>query len=101
MLKKAVSFLSKLNIFSVALFFVLFVVVRLDVLPEDIFAVWIYTMIISGAVGFLFLLSVCYLLFKSKKIPSSLEYIVSYFLSAVWICFVGCLAYDVFNFGVF
>ena len=93
MLKKAVSFLSKLNIFSVALFFVLFVVVRLDVLPEDIFAVWIYTMIISGAVGFLFLLSVCYLLFKSKKNPLIIRIYCKLFsfCSMDLLCGLSCL----------
>ncbi len=99
MLKKAISFLPKLNVFCVLVFFVTYIIVRLDILPEDIFAFWISTMFLSAATVLLFIISVVFQWIKSKKAPTDFSYIVGYFLSVLWLCFVGYLVYGVYTFG--
>ncbi|MBQ4266783.1 MAG: hypothetical protein IJB93_01205 [Clostridia bacterium] len=99
MLKKATSFLSKLNIFCIFVFFVTYIIVRLDILPEDIFAFWIGTMFLSGATVLLFIISIIFQWVKNKKFPSGFTDAVSCFFTALWLTFEGYLIYGVYTFS--
>lgn len=101
MLKKAFTLLPVINIVTNLLFFALYVIVRLDILPEDIFTFWIGTMFLSGITVLLFIISTLYQWIKNKKLPGSFSNAVSCFFSVLWLVFVGYLIYDIYNYGVF
>lgn len=99
MLKKLLSALPALNVTANLIFIVFYIFVRLDIFPEDIFTVWIFTMIFSGVTVLLFVISTIYLWVKNKKPPTAFSYILSYFFTALWLFFVGYLFYGVYTFG--
>lgn len=101
MLKKAFSVLPVINIVANLVFIITYIIVRLDVLPEDIFAFWIGTMFLSGGTVLLFIISVIFQWVKNKKLPVGFTNAVSCFFTVLWLVFVGYLIYGVYNYGVF
>ena len=101
MLKKATSFLSKLNIFCVIVFILCFVIVRLDIMPDNFFTVCLWAGFVSLGVTLLFIISVLTLTFKEKKLQDSFRFVVTYFLDAVFISFAGWFVYMVLNTPIF
>lgn len=101
MLKKVTSFLSKLNIFCVIVFIICFIIVRLDIMPDDFFTVCLWTGYVSAGVTLLFIISVLVLTFKEKKLQTDFGFVVTYFLDAVFISFVGWVVYGILNYGIF
>ena len=101
MLKKATSFLSKLNTFCVIVFIICFIIVRLDIMPDDFSTVLLWTGYISAGVTLLFIISVLLLTLKEKKLQTDFGFVVTYFLDAVFISFVGWFVYMVLNTPIF
>jgi hypothetical protein len=101
MLKKATSFLSKLNTFCIVTFIICFVIVRLDIMPDDFSTVLLWTGYISAGVTLLFIISVLILTLKEKKLQTDFGFVVTYFLDAVFISFVGWFVYMVLNTPIF
>ena len=101
MLKKATSFLSKLNIFCVILFILCFVIVRLDIMPDNFFTVCLWAGFVSLGVALLFIISVLTLTFKEKKLQTDFGFVVTYFLDTVFISFAGWFVYMVLNTPIF
>lgn len=101
MLKKVTSFLSKLNIFCVIVFIICFIIVRLDIMSDDFFTVCLWTGFVSLGVALLFIISVLTLTFKEKKLQTDFGFVVTYFLDAVFISFVGWFVYGILNYGIF
>ena len=93
MLKKLASFLSKLNIFCVIVFLVCFIIVRIEILPDNFFDVFLWTGYVSAGVTLFFIISVLLLTFKEKKLQTDFGVVVSLFLDTVFISIVGYLAY--------
>ncbi len=101
MLKKATSFLSKLNTFCVIVFIICFIIVRLDIMPDNFFTVCLWAGFVSSGVALLFIISVLLLTFKEKKLQTDFGFVVTYFLDAVFISFVGWFVYMVLNTPIF
>ncbi len=102
MLKKVASFLSKLNIFCIIVFILCFVIVRLDIMPDDFYTVLLWTGYISAGVTLLFIISVLLLTLKEKKLQTdNLGFVVAYLLDSVFISFAGYLVYDILAHGIF
>lgn len=101
MLKKATSFLSKLNIFCIIVFILCFVIVRLDITPDNFFTVCLWAGFVSLGVTLLFIISVLTLTFKEKKFQTDFGFVVTCFLDAVFISFVGWFVYMVLNTPIF
>ncbi|MBQ5904944.1 MAG: hypothetical protein IIW88_03650, partial [Clostridia bacterium] len=97
MLKKATSFLSKLNIFCIIIFILCFVIVRLDIMPDNFFTVCLWAGFVSLGVTLLFIISVLTLTFKEKKLQDSFRFVVTYFFDAIFISFAGWFVYMVLN----
>ena len=101
MLKKATSFLSKLNIFCVIVFLLCFVIVRLDIMPDNFFTVCLWAGFVSLGVTLLFIISILTLTFKEKKLQTDFSFVVTYFLDTVFVSFVGWFVYMVLNTPIF
>lgn len=101
MLKKATSFLSKLNTFCVIVFIICFIIVRLDIMPENFFTVCLWTGFVSSGVALLFIISVLILTLKEKKLQTDFGFVVTCFLDAVFISFAGWFVYMVLNTPIF
>lgn len=101
MLKKATSFLSKLNIFCIIVFILCFVIVRLDIMPDNFFTMCLWAGFVSLGVTLLFIISVLTLTFKEKKFQTGFSFVVTYFLDTVFISFVGWFVYMVLNTPIF
>ena len=101
MLKKATSFLSKLNIFCVVVFIICFIIIRLDIMPDNFFTVCLWTGFVSLGAALLFIISVLTLTFKEKKLQTDFGFVVTYLLDTVFISFVGWLVYMVLNSPIF
>ena len=101
MLKKATSFLSKLNIFCIIVFILCFVIVRLDIMPDNFFTVCLWAGFVSLGVTLLFIISVLTLTFKEKKLQTDFSFVVTYFLDTVFVSFVGWFVYMVLNTPIF
>ena len=101
MLKKATSFLSKLNTFCVIVFIICFVIVRLDIMPDDFSTVLLWTGYISAGVALLFIISVLLLTLKEKKLQTDFGFVVTYFLDTVFVTFAGWFVYMVLNTPIF
>ena len=101
MLKKATSFLSKLNTFCIVTFIICFVIVRLDIMSDDFSTVLLWTGYISAGVTLLFIISVLILTFKEKKLQTDFGFVVTYFLDTVFVSFAGYLVYDILAHGIF
>ena len=101
MLKKATSFLSKLNTFCVIVFIICFIIVRLDIMPDNFSTVLLWTGYISAGVTLLFIISVLILTLKEKKLQTDFGFVVTYFLDAVFISFAGWFVYMVLNTPIF
>ena len=101
MLKKATSFLSKLNIFCIIVFILCFVIVRLDITPDNFFTVCLWTGFIAAGVTLLFIISVLILTLKEKKLQTDFWFVVTYFLDTVFVSFAGWFVYGILNYGLF
>lgn len=101
MLKKATSFLSKLNIFCIIVFIICFIIIRLDIMPDDFFTMCLWTGFVSLGVASLFIISVLTLTFKEKKLQTDFGFVVTYLLDAVFIGLVGYLIYVILRYGIF
>ena len=101
MLKKVASFLSKLNIFCVIIFLICFVIVRLDIMPDDFFTVCLWNGFVSLGVILLFIISALILTFKEKKPQTDFGFVIAYLLDTVFIGLVGCLIYVILRYGIF
>ena len=101
MLKKATSFLSKLNIFCIIVFILCFVIVRLDIMPDNFFTVCLWAGFVSLGVTLLFIISVLTLTFKEKKLQTDFSFVVTCFLDTVFVSFVGWFVYMVLNTPIF
>ena len=101
MLKKATSFLSKLNTFCIVTFIICFVIVRLDIMSDDFSTVLLWTGYISAGVTLLFIISVLILTLKEKKLQTDFGFVVTYFLDTVFISFAGWFVYMVLNTPIF
>jgi len=101
MLKKVASFLSKLNTFCIVTFIICFVIVRLDIMPDDFSTLLLWTGYISAGVTLLFIISVLLLTLKEKKLQTDFGFVVTYLLDTVFISFVGWLVYEILNYGLF
>lgn len=101
MLKKLASFLSKLNTFCIVTFIICFIIVRLDIMPDDFSTVLLWTGYISAGVTLLFIISILTLTFKEKKLQTDFGFVVTYFLDSVFIIFAGYLVYDILAHGIF
>ena len=100
MLKKATSFLSKLNIFCVIIFLQCFIIVRIDII-DNFFTVCLWIGFVTMGVALLFIISVLTLTFKEKKLQTDFSFVVAYLLDTVFISFVGWLVYEILNYGLF
>lgn len=101
MLKKVTSFLSTLNIFCVIIFLICFIIVRLDIMPDDFFTVCLWTGFVSLGVALLFIISVLALTLREKKPQTDIGFVISYLLDAVFIGLVGYLIYVILRYGIF
>ena len=101
MLKKATSFLSKLNTFCIIVFIICFIIIRLDIMPDAFADAWLWTGFIAAGVTLLFIISVLILTLKEKKLQTDFGFVVTYFLDAVFISFVGWFVYMVLNTPIF
>lgn len=101
MLKKATSFLSKLNTFCVIVFIICFIIVRFDIMPDNFFTVCLWTGFVSSGVALLFIISVLVLTFKEKKLQTDFGFVVTYFLDTVFVSFAGWFVYMVLNTPIF
>ncbi len=101
MLKKVPSFLSKLNIFCVIIFLLCFIIVRLDIMPDNFFTVCLWTGFVSLGVTLLFIISVLLLTFKEKRLQTDFGFVVTYFIDTVFVGFVGWFVYMVLNSPIF
>lgn len=101
MLKKATSFLSKLNIFCVIVFLLCFVIVRLDIMPDNFFTVCLWAGFVSLGVTLLFIISVLTLTFKEKKLQTDFSFVVTCFLDTVFVSFAGWFVHMVLNSPIF
>ena len=101
MLKKATSFLSKLNTFCIVTFIICFVIVRLDIMSDDFSTVLLWTGYISAGVTLLFIISVLLLTLKEKKLQTDIGFVVTYFLDTVFVSFAGWFVYMVLNTPIF
>ena len=101
MLKKVTSLLSKLNFFSVIVFLISFIIVRLDIMPDDFFMVCLWAGYISFGITLLFIISVLTLTFKEKKLQNSFGFIVTYFIDTIFIGIVGYLVYILITTPIF
>ena len=101
MLKKATSFLSKLNTFCIIVFIICFIIIRLDIMPDAFADAWLWTGFIAAGVALLFIISVLVLTFKEKKLQTDFGFVVTCFLDAVFISFAGWFVYMVLNTPIF
>ena len=101
MLKKVTSFLSKLNTFCVIVFIICFIIIRLDIMPDNFFTVCLWTGFVSSGVALLFIISVLILTLKEKKLQTDFGFVVTYFLDTVFISFAGWFVYMVLNTPIF
>ena len=101
MLKKATSFLSKLNTFCIIVFIICFIIIRLDIMPDAFADAWLWTGFVSSGVALLFIISVLILTLKEKKLQTDFGFVVTYFLDAVFISFAGWFVYGILNYGLF
>lgn len=101
MLKKATSFLSKLNIFCIIVFILCFVIVRLDIMPDNFFTVCLWAGFVSLGVTLLFIISALILTFKEKKPQTDFGFVIAYLLDTVFIGLVGYLIYVILRYGIF
>ena len=101
MLKKVASLLSKLNLFCVMLFLICFIIVRLDIMPDDFFTVCLWTGYVSFGVTLLFIISAIVLTINEKKRQDSFGFVVTYFIDAVFISIVGYLVYALITTPIF
>ena len=101
MLKKATSFLSKLNTFCIIVFIICFIIIRLDIMPDNFFTVCLWTGFVSSGVALLFIISVLILTLKEKKLQTDFGFVVTYFLDTVFISFAGWFVYGILNYGLF
>ena len=93
MLKKAASLLSKLNLFCVTVFLISFIIVRLDIMPDDFFTVCLWSGYVSSGITLLFIIFALALTFKEKKLQNSFGFTITYFIDTIFISIVGYLAY--------
>ena len=102
MLKKVTSFLSKLNTFCIVAFIICFIIVQLDVLPDDFSTVLLWTGYVSTGAALLFIISVLLLTLKEKKLQTdNFGFVVTYLLDSVFLSFVGYLVYGILEHGLF
>ena len=101
MLKKVTSLLSKLNFFSVIVFLISFIIVRLDIMPDDFFTICLWNGFVSAAAALLFIISVLTLTFKEKKPQTDFGFVIAYLLDTVFIGLVGYLIYVILRYGIF
>lgn len=101
MLKKVTSFLSKLNFFCVIIFLISFIIVSLDIMPDDFFMVFLWAGYISLAVTLLFIISSIMLTIKEKKLQNSFGFVVTYFIDTIFIGIVGYLVYSLITTPIF
>lgn len=101
MLKKATSFLSKLNFFCVIIFLICFIIVRLDIVSDNFFTVCLWAGYVSAGVALLFIISVLILTFKGKKLQKDFGFVVTYLLDSVFASFVGWFVYTLLNSPLF
>ena len=101
MLKKATSLLSKLNFFCVIIFLISFIIVRLDIMPDDFFMVCLWAGYISFAVTLLFMISAIVLTIKEKKLQNSFGFVSTYFIDTIFIGIVGYLVYILITTPIF
>lgn len=101
MLKKATSFLSKLNFFCVIIFLICFIIVRLDIVSDNFFTVCLWAGYVSAGAALLFIISVLILTFKEKKLQKDFGFIVTYLLDSVFASFVGWFVYTLLNSPLF
>lgn len=90
-MKKFSLLLPKLNIFTSLIYLLLFALIKSDIhiFSEPVIVIFAWTTPVVGAVILIFILSVIITAFKTKKIPNSFEYIISYLFTAVSLC-LGC-----------
>ena len=102
MLKKATSFLSKLNTFCIIVFIICFIIIRLDIMPDAFADAWLWTGFIAAGVTLLFIISVLLLTLKEKNLQTdNFGFVVTYLLDSVFIIFAGYLVYDILAHGIF
>ena len=101
MLKKATSFLSKLNTFCIIVFIICFIIIRLDIMPDAFADAWLWTGFIAAGVALLFIISVLILTLKEKKLQTDFGFVVTYFLDTVFVSFAGWFVYMVLNTPIF
>lgn len=101
MLKKATSFLSKLNFFCVIIFLICFIIVRLDIVSDNFFTVCLWAGYVSAGAALLFIISVLILTFKEKKLQKDFGFVVTYLLDSVFASFVGWFVYTLLNSPLF
>lgn len=101
MLKKVTSFLSKLNFFCVIIFLVCFIIVRLDIMPDNFFTVCLWGGYVSFGVTLLFIISAIVLTVKEKKLQNSFGFVVTYFIDTIFISIVGYLGYALITTPIF
>lgn len=101
MLKKATSFLSKLNFFCVIIFLICFIIVHLDIVSDNFFTVCLWAGYVSAGAALLFIISVLILTFKEKKLQKDFGFVVTYLLDSVFASFVGWFVYTLLNSPLF
>ena len=101
MLKKATSLLSKLNFFCVILFLICFIIVRLDIMPDNFFTMCLWTGYVSFGITLLFIISAIVLTIKEKKRQDSFGFVVTYFIDTIFIGIVGYLVYALITTPIF
>lgn len=101
MLKKVTSLLSKLNFFSVIIFLISFIIVRLDIMPDDFFTVCLWAGYISFAITLFFIISALTLTIKEKKLQNSFGFVATYFIDTIFIGIVGYLVYILITTPIF
>lgn len=101
MLKKATSFLSKLNFFCVIIFLICFIIVRLDIVSDNFFTVCLWAGYVTAGAALLFIISVLILTFKEKKLQKDFGFVVTYLLDSVFASFVGWFVYTLLNSPLF
>lgn len=101
MLKKATFLLSKLNFFCVILFLICFIIVRLDIMPDNFFTMCLWTGYVSFGATLLFIISAIVLTIKEKKRQDSFGFVVTYFIDTIFIGIVGYLVYALITTPIF
>ncbi|MBQ1967563.1 MAG: hypothetical protein II356_06265 [Clostridia bacterium] len=95
-MKKTPSLLPLLNIFATLIHLTLFVLTYADVKffgdPFPIMLAWAIPFV--GAVALLFIIQTVIIAIRTKKLPDSFLYVVSYFFTVIYLCVSGYYIYD-------